>query len=470
MISKSDFTLYLESPMHLWAKKHGQLEEAEPNRYQKYLIDQGDKIENLANSYLQQYFTLPSGNVEIIFQTIFTYQSFTTRIDAAIFHLKEDVWDLYEIKSGTSVKKEYLYDLGFSYLVCQSNLLIRDSYLIHLNKDYEMVEGLEISKLFVINKTTPDIQNHLDEIRGMMESASRIALLQIPTEIEGCLNPKTCPCPHLCHPNLPEYSIYTIPRLGKKKIQILKNEGMLSITDLPENYSLSEIQGRQVKTVKTGEPWIDQNAIREMISSLLYPLYFLDYETCNPGVPLFPGFKPYQHIVFQYSLHVLGQDGEFDHSEYLGVEPGNPESALLTKLERQIGETGSVIVWNKSFEANRNKEMANRHIQFDHLLASINERMFDLMEVFRQGHFIHPDFRGSYSIKQILPVLFPENDLCYQDLLIPKGEDAMAIWQEIISGGLSQSEIEERKRGLLEYCRLDTLAMVEIWKVLKKIT
>jgi hypothetical protein len=468
MISKSDFTLFLESPMHLWAEKHNQLEDSLPTRHQKYLIDQGYQIENLAISFLREFLDQHINDRDVHIQSTFTNHPFTTRIDAAVFDVTQDTWDLFEIKSGTSARKEDLYDLTFSYLVCDGTIEIKDTYLVHLNKNYLHQREIELDKLFTIEKTTPKTHNLAPELRQLMGQANQIARRPSQDGIEGCLKPKTCRCPNLCHPDQPEYSIYSIPRLGKKKTTKLIEMGVLSMYDLPEDYPLTELQSRQVEAVKSGVPLVDVKAIKKVLKSLVFPLYFLDYETCNPGIPLYHGYRPYQHVVFQYSLHKLDQNGKLTHSEYLGVGNEDPEPGLLKRLVDDIGPSGSVIVWNKSFEANRNKEMGIRNSQFLDWLTNLNERMFDLMDVFRKGFYVHRDFLGSYSIKNILPVLLPEFEHSYKDLIIPKGDEAMVTWWEIISGGLNQNSIDEMAEGLLEYCKMDTLAMVEIWKVLEE--
>ena len=139
--------------------------------------------------------------------------------------------------------------------------------------------------------------------------------------MEACYKPDTCPCPRVCHPNLPPDPIYDIARLHKNKAAELRARGLLSIREVPDDFPLSDRQRAQVLVAKSGEPRIDRAAIERLLAGLEYPLYFLDYETFNPGVPLFDGYHPYQHIVFQYSLHTIKHpEDDPQHDEYLAIE------------------------------------------------------------------------------------------------------------------------------------------------------
>jgi len=307
----------------------------------------------------------------------------------------------------------------------------------------------------------------LAEIKMAREAAWQVANLATPDGIEDCRKPNDCPCPALCHPDLPEYPIFDLPRLHHTKARQLKSDGIVSIKDIPEDFPLSANQQAHAEVVWSGQPRIHRQDIRDALSELDYPLYFLDYETFSPAIPEYDGYRPYQDLVFQYSLHVIDQPGaEPAHHEFLAPHPGDPAQPLLGHLLPRIGTHGAVIVWNKSFEATRNREMAERYPEYASRLNHINSRLFDLMDIFKKGMYIHPDFHGSASIKNVLPVLVP--DLTYDGLSIPKGDDAMMAWVEITKGVLSPEEIETTRQAMLEYCALDTLAMVRIWQVLEQ--
>jgi hypothetical protein len=240
------------------------------------------------------------------------------------------------------------------------------------------------------------------------------------------------------------------------------------MAEIPEEYPLSDRQRMEVRLQKSGKPLIDFVSIKKELSKLRYPLYFLDYETYSSGVPFLNGYKPYQHVVFQYSLYMVPHaGGEAEHYEYLVTEIRDPGVNLLTHLAKHLGGEGSVIVWNKTFETGRNSEMAERYPEFRSWLGGVNSRIYDLMDVFEKGYYVHPDFRGSVSIKSVLPVLVQENPSSYATLPISKGRQAMIAWSQMVNGKLSREEVEETRQNLLRYCKLDTEAMLKIWKALE---
>ena len=254
--------------------------------------------------------------------------------------------------------------------------------------------------------------------------------------------------------------------MNGKKLNSLIDDEIFHVHDVPDDMKLSETQRNQVDAHKSGNTKIDVIAIQEMLNELEFPLYFLDYETVSTAVPLYSGCKPYQQIPFQYSLHIIRKPGgDLEHYEYLSEDPSVlPAESLLESLEKLIDDNGSIIVWNKSFEMSRNREMAKTYPNYHNFIESVNERVFDLMEIFKKQHHVHPDFKGSHSIKAILPILVPE--LTYKDIDIQNGQVASVRWYDAVTKAVSATEAKKIFADLLKYCRLDTLAMVEIYRKL----
>jgi hypothetical protein len=469
MLTKSDFLAYLDAPLHLWAEHNNQIEKS-PSSYELQLFEQGKEIEKLGKEYLSNLLKNTAPDSEIFIEKTFNDGGYQARADVVLFDPKEHVYDIYEIKSSTSVKKEHQYDIAFQCLVMKASAVIRKAFVVHVNREYVREGNLDLDNFFVIEDVTEAVKKLESEVSTNRELARQVLTSSSPIGIIGCVKPESCLCPRLCHPHLPNHSIFDIPRLNEQKARDLKARGILSITNIPEDYPLSDRQRAQVNTQKSGSPIIDFESIKKELSKLQYPLYFLDYETYSSGIPFFNGYKPYQHIVFQYSLHMVAdQDGEAEHFEYLATENKDPGVDLLTNLTKQLQKEGSVIVWNKTFETGRNSEMAERYPKFRSWLSHVNSRTYDLMDVFEKGYYIHPDFRGSVSIKSVFPVLVQESSSKYTDLPISKGNQAMIAWLKIVNGELSREEVEETRQNLLHYCKFDTEAMLKIWKVLKSL-
>jgi len=467
MITKTDFLDFLGTPMHLWASKHDQIEKA-PTLFDQHLMKQGKKIEELAREFIQEHL-LQGTNVEIEHEKTFIDGNFQARVDTVACYPDENLIDIYEIKSSSSVDKKDRYDGAFQRVVCEASVTVRDVYIVHLNKGYIRQGELELAELFIADNINEDIEDIRDEVIAAREEAHKISLLDTPDQILACVKPDECPCPTLCHGELPDYPIYDIPRLNHNKALRLREGGILAIKDIPAGYPLSDFQSRCVEVVKNGAPVSDIPAIRNELNKMEYPLNFLDYETYNPGTPFFDGYKPYQHVVFQYSLHIVeNPESEMEHHEVLFTDEGDPGIRLVKHLSERIAETGSVIVWHKPFEMGRNKEMAEQYPEHRDFLLNVNARIYDLKEIFSKGLYIHPDFHGSASIKNVLPVLVPEFDQNYAELHISQGEEAMLAWAEIMIGNIPEDQVPKLRQELLAYCELDTLAMVKIWEALQK--
>jgi hypothetical protein len=467
MLTKSDFLLYIDAPMHLWAEHNNKIEKP-PSSHELQLFEQGKEIEKLGREYLYNLLKNTAPGSEIIMEKTFNDSGYQARADVVLFDPKEHVYDLYEIKSSTSVRKEHHYDIAFQCLVVKAGAAIRKAFMVHVNREYVREGNLDLDKFFVIEDVTEAVEKLEGEVATGREEARRVLTNNSPSGIRGCVKPESCPCPTLCHPHLPDHPIFDIARLNEQKARDLKARGILSITDIPEDYPLSSRQIRQVQIQKSGKPFIDSAAVIKELSNLKYPLHFLDYETYSSGIPFFNGYRPFQHIVFQYSLHVVASpDSEAGHFEYLITENKDPGVDLLAHLAKHLQREGSVVVWNKTFETGRNSEMAERYPEYRPWLDDVNGRIYDLMDVFEKGYYIHPDFRGSVSIKRVFPVLVQKNASTYVDLPISKGDEAMAAWLRIVTGKLSREEVEQTRQDLLRYCKFDTEAMLKIWKALK---
>jgi hypothetical protein len=234
---------------------------------------------------------------------------------------------------------------------------------------------------------------------------------------------------------------------------------------VPEDAKLSPRQVNQVRAAKAGRASIEREELAAFLDAIRYPVSFLDYETFAAAIPRFPGYSPFAHIPFQFSLDIVpGPGADFVHKEFLHVNPDKPDQPFLAALREALPSSGSIIVWNQSFERGINDKLAERNPGDAEWLADIDARIVDLMEVFEAQAYVHPGFRGRTSIKSILPVLVP--GFSYKDLAIQEGGTASARWNEVVTGRVGPDEAERIGADLLAYCGLDSRAMVEIWRAL----
>jgi hypothetical protein len=470
-LTKTDFIAYLDAPKHLWAIKHNRLKKKEIDVFLNHLFEQGYNVEKYAEQYIKEILTKqynPKDN-DIVFQPTQEDGPFQARTDALILNPRTNKWDMYEIKSSSDISKQHKYDATFQYLVFSKEYEIGDIYILHLNKEYCRKGNINIEELFTATNITEDVKGLKDEVHELRYRALEDIQMEDHSEIESCIKPDKCPCIDLCHPNLPEYSIYDISGISgsKKKVRELESMDISSIYDIPKNFVLAPTYRRQVDVAQSKEVYIDKEYIQNDLEGVKYPIYFIDYESFNPAIPMYDGYKPYDQMPFQWSLHIQREKGgDLEHYEFIETEAIDPIPNFLAALKRKIEDTGSILVWNKSFEGKQNERMGEIHPEYKDFCENMNSRIYDLMDIFQKGRYADPKCKGSYSIKKILPALTTE--IGYKGMSIGDGATAMTSWDRMVHGDLKENERKKIKNDLLKYCELDTLAMVEIYKYLTK--
>ena len=409
------------------------------------------------------------------------FEADSTHVKVDVLSRAGDAWHLIEVKSTSSVKEEHVTDTAIQlHVVEAAGLPVARCSLMHLNRDCRYPD---LSDLFVIEDIT-DRAHAQQAVVPTLISRMRdvVQLIQEPDVPIGthCTKPYECPFTAYCWNGVPAQSVFTIPRLSSEKKDRIAAGGILLAVDVPDE-ELNDAQADYVRMLRSGEPVIDSDAIRSDLRTLQFPLYFLDFETCSDAVPRLTGLGPWQNYPFQYSLHILAPGGELSHHEYLHEDSTDPRPALSAALCRDIGPAGTIVAYNASFEQGVIDRLASAAPHLGDQLRAMIPRFFDLLVVFRR-HYAHPGFLGSNSIKNVLPVLVP--DLTYSGMAVSNGDDAQAVWATVIAGpGAGEPgskpatadgpqatfgfERETILAQLRDYCRLDTLAMVRIYEVLK---
>lgn len=486
-LSKTDYILYRECPKNTWFKIH------KPDLYyasglsdfEKAIIETGNEVELVARKLFPEGKLIEGRGIEaqrltqdclskhepILFQPAFSQEGFFAAVDILKFDPVSNHHAIFEIKATSDIdEKVHLFDLAFQVvLLRRMGLEINEIGLIHLDPEYKRFGALNIQNLFKVEDVTAEVEELIEGVSSQMIEA--LSYLSQEAEPKGsccCIyKGRSNHCSTFKHsnPDIPEYSIHDIARIGssKKKLIELVDMSIFHLHEIPEEVKLSEIQKNQLDTHLSGKVIRKIAEIQEELENLVFPLYFLDYETFPAAIPRFNGFSPYQQIPFQYSLHVLeAPESEPQHFQFLFTDSSDPSLELAESLQENIGATGSVIVWNKSFECGINEALGGRVLLKKAFLQSVNDRVFDLMDIFKKQYFVHKDFRGSTSIKRVLPVVAPE--LSYKDLEICEGGTASQSWNRLTTSEMSAEEKLKIAEDLRKYCERDTYAMYVIWK------
>lgn len=388
-----------------------------------------------------------------------------------------DGWAIYEVKSSTHEDKQvYAADVAYQkYVLENCGVNVTGTYLICINNEYVFDGTLDIHELFKIADISEGVFFESANIRTNLNVAELILKSEDEPPIDlstACNNPYRCSFWKYCSKHIPSPSVFDLYKLPfKKKIDYYK-KGIFRYEDLINDSKITnEKQIRQMTFhLKEQGTHIDKAGISEFLDTLSYPIYFLDFETIQPVIPEFIGTKPYAQIPFQYSLHYIEkEDGELKHKEFLAESGTDPRRALAESLCEDIPMNVCVTAYNKGFECTRIKELAETYPDLaDHLL-NIESNIKDLLVPFQSGYYYNKDMGGSFSIKSVLPAIFPDDpELNYKNLdQIHNGGEAMSIFPKIKD--MPKEEQETTRKNLLKYCELDTYAMVKIWEELKRV-
>lgn len=486
-ISKSLYCNYIQCKKMIWLNKYKPEEYIETKN--EGVLQNGNEVGDLARSYFGNYSLVKYNEVlikmimetkeflkqnkKIICEASFKFDNLFASID--ILKVDDDGVSIYEVKSSSELKDIYKDDASFqAYILKKLGYKVKSVNVMHINDSYILKGDLDLKDFFITEDITDIAKTKEKEIEVNVKEINEILDNEKEPKIDigpHCFKPYDCPFFKYCTKHLPEKNVFGVSGINKNKKFNFYNEGKVSYKDL-EKEDITDKALEQIEfELYDKEPKIDKDEINKILSSLKYPLYFLDYETCQLAIPIIDGTKPNQQLAFQYSLHIIkDENSKLEHKEFLGdIDDKDFVKKFAESLIKDIPDNGSVIVYNKSFEPARNREIAKIYPEYKEDLERINSNMVDFMEPFKYRHYYTKEMQGSYSIKYVLPALYPDDpSLDYHNLpLVHNGGEASESFLSM--KGKTKEEKQEIRNGLLVYCKLDTLAMVKIYEKFKEV-
>lgn len=428
---------------------------------------EGYEVERYAKQ-LARFIETPENIVDA--QRTFQTEDLFSRSDIVVTDPAKGEIDIYEVKSSSKVKPEHYEDVAFQCIVAErTGAKVRNLYVITLNSDYIRNGEIDVEQLFTVDDVTETVRQMIPTVELMIvEAFNYLKTEPVPSLADYCKSKFECPFIQMNFPELPERDLFELWTMKHDKRRELLRAGVVDLRDIPADFHLSEKQRKHVELARQGGLHIEPDKIRETMNSWEYPLHFLDYETFAYAIPQFDGVRPYQQMVFQYSLHTIDSPGaEIRHSEYLSRgDDGLSRSVAEHLRDAMSGGMGTVLVWFEKFETKRNDEIGEMFPDLADFFTDLNAKTVDLMKIFSDNLYVDPAFKGRTSIKKVLPVLVPS--LNYAELGISDGLEATIKWFRAAKwSNLSADERETIFQDLLEYCTLDTMAMVRIYDVLR---
>ncbi|MBN2816036.1 MAG: DUF2779 domain-containing protein [Campylobacterales bacterium] len=489
-LSKSLYTRGIQCPKALWLKKYKPSVLTPPDEAAQAVFETGNVVGDFAcelfpegrevaftRDYAEMIATTKQwleDGVQDIYEATFNFDGILIMVD--ILHIDGDGVSIYEVKSSTEVKDIYLHDVSIQYYVLENlGFSVKSANVVHINNEYVRGDELDINELFKVVDVTSEVvelQANIPTILEEFEVYLRNREDEPNIDIgKHCNKPYECDAKEYCwrvQRAIPEYSIFNIFNLGSKKQVELYSRGIINIEDVPDDFDMTANQAQAVQNYKSKTSYIDKENINSFLQNFTYPIYHLDFETYQQAIPEFKGIKPFEQIPFQYSLHIEHEDGTLEHKEYLSQDSIDSRFELAKRLCEDIPSCVMVLAYNMSFEKGVIVRLAKSFPDLSWHLLAINENMQDLMIPFQKKWYVTPAMQGSYSIKYVLPALVPEFEKAYKELDgVQNGSQAMNAFANLSK--LSDAEKQKMRDSLLEYCKLDTLAMVEIHKKLREV-
>jgi predicted RecB family nuclease len=484
-LSKSKFLAGLQCHKRVYFDVHHPDWAAPPDPSMQAVLDMGTELGVLARSRFPGGVLIEEGyrqreaalarttavladpTVHAVFEGAFEHDGVLVRVD-----ILERIpgtggdslsWRLIEVKSSSRVKDVHLADLAIQSDVLRGcGLALSTMCLMHIDTDYVYEGGdIDVSRLFAIEEVTEAVMSRMVEVPAQVAAMKTVLIQSMPPVVEPgphCHTPYECPFWNHCTKDKPTRWVYHLPG-SKQVVNRLAEQGITTIDEIPAGTALSLSQRR----VKDNVEWVSER-LRAVLQSIRYPVHHVDFETVMLAVPRFPSTRPYQSIPVQWSNHIEDESGTLTHQEFLHEAPTEPRKRWAEALIDSLGEHGSICVYS-SYEEAMMRQLAEAFPEFRSAFKPILKRLWDLHPIIKD-HYYHPSFNGSYSMKSVLPAVAPS--LAYDDLRIREGGQAAAEYYRMVFVETDWVERAAIRDALLAYCKRDTLAMVELRRVLRE--
>lgn len=479
-LSKSRLLRGLQCPKSLYLTIHRPELETPADPSQKAVFEQGHRVGLEAHKHFpggvlievshrdqQKALKLTAealaNGAHTIYEATFEHEGVLAKVDILNRASARAGWDLIEVKSSTKVKAVHIDDVAIQKMVVTggSGVKVKDAVLMHINSK---CVAPDLSKLFTkkiiteeVNPILAALPEKLKALREMLSKPKPPAIAIGP----HCSSPYDCPFKKHCwsEAKVPTPSVFDFPSIGPKAWKYFE-KGILRLED-PRFGPFNGTNLKRIEAIRTGKRWVDTKKIRAEISGWVYPLHFLDFETVGPAIPVHPGTRPYLQIPFQFSVLVQKKlGGEFEESAYLHDDASDPRLAVAQALVKATGARGSIVAYNKTFEATCLKMLAELFPDYSEKLLSFASRLVDPLPVIRAAVY-DAGFKGSFSIKDVAPAILGAES-SYDALVVAGGQAAQIAFAEMVSAGTSAARKAELRAGLLAYCGQDTLVLGQL--------
>lgn len=413
-----------------------------------------------------------------IFEAAFEFDNIRIRVD--ILERLPDGWGLREVKSSTSASDEkgHVDDVAVQlYVLSGAGVDVRSVELIHVNNDYRLDEGgIRWEEMLLRRDISIEANERLAEVSGRVDEMFAILDRSDAPEIYAtkalCSKPWRCDYFDHCMAAKPNDWVGLLYKIHPNRLAALRAQGIESILDIPSDFELPDKQAIALDCLASGEIWVSDD-LKQALKAFGPPAYYMDFETMAPGIPAYPGTRPYETVPCQFSVHYLDEDGVLSHAAFLADGEKHPGREFAEALINAMDRTDiPVVVYNQGFELGVLDALRQMFPDLAEEIGTLMKNVVDLLPLVRD-HVCHPGFitkrslnAGTYSIKNVLPALV--SSMSYADLDgVAEGGEASRVLAALAHGVYEGREADDYRQQLLDYCEQDTLAMVEIQRALE---
>jgi len=393
-----------------------------------------------------------------IFEATFVQDGIALAVD--ILAREGRTHTLIEVKSSTSTNTHHLWDAALqAFVLRRAGVEVDAVEIMHLN---EACRFPELGDLFVREAVSGRVRSLFPEISELITALIAVVEGPLPEVEVGkhCEEPHECPFKHRCWPVLPRHHVETFFGLRKETSAQLSARGLALVDEVPKSFPLTKIQQRQRLSVREGELRVEGDLVGAL-APLQGRVAYLDFETVGPAIPMWEGLGPWHPHPVQFSCHIATPDADPEHWEWLAEGPEDCRAVMAQALSKALEGVDTVVTYDMAFEKKCLELIAAGAPDHAHAIEAIKSRLRDLLPVVR-NHVYHPDFLGSFSLKAVLPALVP--DMGHESPEIPEGQTASVLLHRLLllEEPADPAQREALRRNLMDYCALDTLALLRL--------
>tara|TARA_B100000963_G_scaffold99263_1_gene85796 strand:+ start:1291 stop:2784 length:1494 start_codon:yes stop_codon:yes gene_type:complete len=497
MITKTNFIEGMQCQRCFWFKYNNYKDSKEDDPLAQQRLEDGEEVGQKIKETFPKGIDIPfldrdyskmhkltldaiNGGAEVIFEGSFLVGGVFIRVD--VMKKTPNGWDIYEVKSSSSLKPEHKEDAGIQWYVLNQikEIKLKDIYVTILNKENSKKDNYQLKDFFKDKCLTEEVKTNQQNISDTLDNLIKLTKMDSPPQLRKSNHPnksQKCTFQEHCWPESSNTkdSIFKLYRMRSKKKLSLYDQGIDTLSKIKTFSDLSDIQKIQIRSTVNNEEIINKKIIKNFISTISYPISYLDFETYTEPIPSHNNQRPNERMPFQFSLHIQKDentiiDAKSKSIEFLADHLTDPRQDIAEALLKDIPPKGTIITYHKSFEKGVIEELAkfSSDPEISSSLRALNERIVDLKDPFADGGYYHPDFAGSFSIKKVLPALCEgDKNLDYDKLNIKNGGMASTAFRQLKN--MNKNEVEKLRKDLRKYCWLDTYAMYAIYTKLLSI-